>query len=144
MLPDSVNDINGQMTYSGSSIVQDSGQDEITKLANDLNLRLDDSTKDLLIQYYLQEKGSENAMGRSREFNQNQYSDMIAGLRKAGLNPFLAVQGLQGANMMQGQSSQIGTNTQQKIASQNRGASTAASVIGSILMAIAIVVAAAL
>lgn len=119
----------------------DSENDTIRKLAHDLGLKLDAQTKDYLVQYYLQEKGSENAMARSREFNQNQYSDMVAGLRKAGLNPFLAISGLNGANMMQGQSTQSGLYTQAAASRRQTSANTTASILSTVLMGIALVIA---
>lgn len=122
-------------------LFNDSGDSAIYDLARQLNLRIDPQTKDYLTQYYLQEKGSENAMARSREFNREQYSDMVEGLRKAGLNPMLALQGLNGANMMQGQSTQSGLYTQARNSQNQTNANLAGSIIGTILMAIAIVIA---
>lgn len=75
-------------------IVQDSEADAISKLAQELNIKLDDQTKDYLTQYYFNEKSNQNAWDRTMSFEKDKYSILVQGLQKAGLNPFLALSGL--------------------------------------------------
>lgn len=79
-------------------IVPDSGTDAIQSLANDLDMKLDNSTKDYLTQYYLDEKSNENAWKRQMDASNSQYQRAVEDLRKAGLNPFLAISSLSGSS----------------------------------------------
>lgn len=78
-------------------LVVDSGDKEIDDLAKRLNVQLTDETKDYLMQYFLGEKSNENAWNRSMEASSTQYQRAVKDLQAAGLNPFLAFQGLSGS-----------------------------------------------
>lgn len=135
----------GTHTYNyGAPIVKSSEDDLLTRTANDLGLRLDEGTKDAIVQYILSEKGAENAQARSLEFNREQYSALVEGLKRAGLNPFLAIQGLNGANMMSGQSQSSGKYAELQVAKTQRETQAKTSILSAALMAIALVVAHAL
>lgn len=73
-------------------------QPEIAKLANELGLKLNDDTKDYLLQYYLGQQSDKAAFDRSMEASNTQYQRAVEDLRKAGLNPFLALQSLSGSS----------------------------------------------
>ena len=123
----------------GQPLVKSSEDDAIDKLANEWNLKLDDQTKDYLMQYYLNEKSAENAYGRSREYNKSYYSDLVEGLKKAGINPFLALSSLSGTNLSNGAGSVSGGLYTQR---QNAKKENAANVSKSIMSVLAIVAAA--
>lgn len=80
------------------TLVQDNTDDAIAKLANDLNLKLDDTTKDYLVQHTLNEHSAENAWKREMEASNTQYQRAMEDIRRAGLNPFLAIQSLSGSS----------------------------------------------
>lgn len=86
----------GLITGSVTPLVKDSGGAVIENLAKDLDLRLDEQTKDYLMQYYLDEKKAQNTQLRQSQAERDYYPNLIAGLQKAGLNPMLALSGLSG------------------------------------------------
>lgn len=96
-------------------IVTDSGDDAISKLAQELNIKLDDTTKDYLVQYMLQEQSEQNSFQRSLDAEAEKYQRTVKDLQKAGLNPFLALQSLSGSTpSSSGQSISGGLYTSKK------------------------------
>lgn len=79
-------------------LVKDSGDDAVSQLANDLNVKLDSSSKDYLLQYWLNEQSSQNAFNRELQASSSQYQRTVEDLKKAGLNPYLAFDSLRGSN----------------------------------------------
>lgn len=105
----------GDSHSSNKPLVLDSSDDAISKLAKDLNMKLDDETKDYLTQYYLNERSNKNAWDRQMDASNTQYQRAVADLRKAGINPFLALQSLSGSSpTSSGQSVQGGLYTSRK------------------------------
>ena len=86
----------GSATNTQQQLVSDSGQDAITQLSKELNVKLDDQTKDYLMQYYLDEKKAANTQLRQSKAERDYYPNLVAGLQKAGINPMLALSGLSG------------------------------------------------
>ena len=80
-----------------ASMVNDSGQDQIAALAQKLGIKLDDTTKDYLIEYYLNDRASSNAFNREMSAYNSRYQNAVEDMRKAGLNPFLAFDAISGA-----------------------------------------------
>lgn len=78
-------------------IIKDSEEDAIQKLANDLNIKLNNETKDYLYQYYLQSQRDQWAWDKSFYADNTRYQRAVKDLQKAGLNPFLAIQSLSGS-----------------------------------------------
>ena len=70
----------------------------VNDLAKSLGMELNDQTRDYLYQYILNEKASKNAWDRSVFAAQNQYQWLVKDLQKAGLNPFLALSGMNAAS----------------------------------------------
>lgn len=81
-----------------AGVVRDSTQDSIQNLANELNIKLNDETKDYLYQYYLQRKNDEWAFQKQSEYDSMRYQRAVEDMKKAGLNPFLAMSSLSAAN----------------------------------------------
>lgn len=112
-------------------LINDSENDAIEKLAKDLNIKLSDETKDYLTQYYLNEKSAENSYKRSLDASNTQYQRAVADLRKAGLNPFLAIQSLSGsAPSSQTASVQGGIYTSRTNQKTQSGTQAATSILG--------------
>lgn len=133
--------LSGSTSYQEAqfSMVKDSGDDAISKLANDLNLKLDDTTKDYLVQYALNEESNKKAWQRQMDASNNQYQRAVADLRKAGLNPFLALQSLQGSvPSSSGQSVQGGLYTSRR----NQATQNAKDSVGKVLGVLATIAAA--
>lgn len=82
---------------TGGNIANDSEQAQIEKLASELGIKLNDASKDYLVQYMLNDKLSQNAFNRELESRKTAYQDTVKDLQAAGVNPFLAFQGLSGA-----------------------------------------------
>lgn len=133
--------LSGSTSYQEAqfSMVKDSGDDAISKLANDLNLKLDDTTKDYLVQYALNEESNKKAWQRQMDASNTQYQRAVEDLRKAGLNPFLALQSLQGSvPSSSGQSVQGGLYTSRR----NQATQNAKDSIGKVLGVLATIAAA--
>lgn len=125
----------GGTGYRPNQIVSDSGDDAVTAYAKQLNLKLDDATKGAILEYMMNEHAADNAYARSRSFTREQYTDMVDGLKKAGLNPFLAIQGLSGANQMTGQGvNAAGLYTQQTASKRSTGAAIAGGIMGALAL----------
>lgn len=82
---------------SVDSMIEDNTVSYQKKVANILNSRLDASTKSALMEFVLNEESAERANQRSLENVENYYPNLVKGLQKAGLNPFLALQSLGGS-----------------------------------------------
>lgn len=133
--------LSGSTSYQEAqfSMVKDSGDDAISKLANDLNLKLDDTTKDYLVQYALNEESNKKAWQRQMDASNTQYQRAVEDLRKAGLNPFLALQSLQGSvPSSSGQSVQGGLYTSRR----NQATQNAKDSVGKVLGVLATIAAA--
>lgn len=125
-------------------LVKDSESDAIEKLANDLNLKLDDISKDYLYQYYLNEQSNKSAWERQMTFEKDKYNYMVEGLRKAGLNPFLALQGLSGGSASANSSTVQGGLYTSRNNQNKQLAGDVAGKIGTVIAIIAAAVIAAL
>lgn len=82
---------------NGDSIVQSSSDDAISKLAEQLGIKLNDESKDYLYNYFFNEQSRKNAWNDSVFAAKNQYQWLVDDLKKAGLNPFLAMSGMNAA-----------------------------------------------
>lgn len=84
--------------YDENSIYFKPGDKNIKELADKLGIGvMTDATKEYLLNYMLNEQSSEAAWNRSVFAAKNQYQWLTEDLQKAGLNPFLALSGLNAA-----------------------------------------------
>lgn len=88
-----------------TKLVSDSEDDLIAKKAKEMGINLDDSTRDMLTQYVLNDMAQKTAWERQMDFEKNRYSYTVKDLQKAGLNPFLAIGGLNAGSASAGASS---------------------------------------
>lgn len=99
--PQVVNGVYSSAPSSSSesgSLVSDASDDAISNLANDLNIKLDDSTKDSLLQYYLNSRTEKEKWDRQLDWSKNQYQYAVKDMVKAGINPIQALGALSGSS----------------------------------------------
>lgn len=132
----------GNVHYNSSgvwTIAKDSSRDVYDRIRTVLNSSLSAETKDYLVSYMLSEQGAENAFQRSMRASSSQYQRAVEDLRKAGINPFLALQSLSGSSPTSPASSVSGDYYS---ARKNQSRENAKDIVGKIGSVIAIIAAA--
>lgn len=87
------------------SLVNDSETDEFLKWYKSLDSNLSAETKDYLVQNYWNKQAEQRAFERDMYKSDTQYQRTVRDISAAGLNPFLALQGLGGSTPTSGSSS---------------------------------------
>lgn len=88
-----------------TKLITDSEDDLIAKKAKEMGLEINDSNRDYITQFVLNEVAQTNAWERQMNFEKNRYQYTMQDLQKAGLNPFLAIGGLNAGSASAGASS---------------------------------------
>lgn len=113
--------------------VSDANGESILEWAKQLGIEVNDQTKDYLIQSYLVEQARKNEFADNVYAAQHQYQWLRDDLQKAGLNPFLALSGL---NSSMAQSSSSGVSGGNIISGKNNAATNSTNLLRSVLTGI--------
>ena len=134
------NDFDPIQASTQASLVADSETKAFYDWYNKLDTSLSSETKDYLVEHWLNERSAQKSFDRELEASSTQYQRAVQDLQAAGLNPFLAIQGLSGSSASSSPSTVSGGHyTAAANSLRSANASVASKALTSVLSALAMI-----